>query len=256
MKVLTEKFPGLLPVAAFFILWEAIGALKLVNPLLLPPFSKVALKIWDILLHGNLLEHITISLERAMGGFLIALCVAIPLGLLLGGWFRTIQLALEPLCDIAAQANPFILFHVVILFLGIGEAAKISVIAWVCVWPILFNTVAGVKNVDANLLKAALAFGLSKWAIFRKVVLPAAAPAIFTGLRLSAGYSFFLLIAAEMMGSRTGLGYLVLYTQESYNVELVYSAALVITLLGLSIDILLQYAQKRIIIWQQESDTY
>lgn len=238
------------PVLIILAIWELISRLELVNVLLLPPVTKVVIMIWNMLFHGILAEHILISLSRAMGGFLLAILIAVPLGLLMGGGFRSIQQALEPLFEIGAQANPFILFHVIILFLGIGEAAKVSVIFWVCIWPILFNTVSGVRNVDVNLLKAAFAFGLSKWQVFIKIILPSAAPAIFTGLRLSAGYSFFLLIAAEMMGSRSGLGYLVIYTQESYNVELIYATAFVITALGLFIDELIQYIEKKVVIWE------
>lgn len=176
--------------------------------------------------------------------------MAIPLGFIMGGWFRNLQSALEPLFDIGAQANPFILFHVIILFLGVGEVTKITIIAWICIWPILFNTANGVRNVDAVLLKSALSFGLNKWTVFYKIVLPAAAASIFTGLRLSAGYSFFLLIAAEMMGASSGLGWFVLYSQENYNIEWIFSGAIVIGLLGLSIDSIIQYIEKKVVIWK------
>ncbi len=250
MKAFKVALDNNIAILLFVLAWELISRMGLLNTMLVPPPSKVLVTTWNLLISGPLVQHILISLARSIAGFLVAAVVAIPLGFIMGGWFNNMQSALEPLFEMAAQANPFILFHVIILFLGIGEATKITIIAWICIWPILFNTASGVRNVDAALLKSALSFGLSKWAIFYKIVLPAAAPAIFTGLRLSAGYSFFLLIVAEMMGSSSGLGWFVLYSQENYNIEWIFSGAIVIGLLGLSIDLLIQYIEKRVIIWE------
>ncbi|CUH97072.1 hypothetical protein P22_3198 [Propionispora sp. 2/2-37] len=246
-KVVTDKAAVIL----FVLAWELSARLELVNNLFIPPLSKVLATVWHLLISDMFLQHILISLARSMGGFAVAVIVAIPLGLIMGGWFHKLELALEPLFAIAAQANPFILFHVIILFLGIGEATKVTIIAWICIWPILFNTMNGVRHVDTTLLKAAMSFGLKRWKIFWKIILPAAAPSIFTGLRLSAGYSFFLLIAAEMMGSSSGLGWFVLYSQENFNIQWIFAGAVVIALLGLAIDALLAFIEKRLIVWRQ-----
>ncbi|HWR41170.1 MAG TPA: ABC transporter permease [Patescibacteria group bacterium] len=245
-KLLTEKTA----ILAFVLLWEVVTRLGLVNQIFIPPFSKVVAAMWFLIQNGYLVKHTLISLERALGGFLLAAVIAIPLGLLMGGWFRRIQLVLNPLFEIAAQANPFILFHIVILFLGIGELAKVSIIAWICIWPILFNTAAGVRNVDSVLLRAAQSFGLNRRQLFFKVILPASAPAIFTGLRVSAGYSFFLLIAAEMMGSSSGLGWLILYSQENYNIQWIFAGATMIAILGLTMDTILQIIERRTVVWE------
>lgn len=241
-----------LAILLFLVIWEFVTRANLVNTMLFPPFSKVILAIGQLLSSGQLVTHSIISLERSIGGFLLAAVLAVPLGLIMGGWFRSLETAIKPLFEIAAQVNPFILFHVIILFLGIGEAAKITIIAWVCIWPILFNTASGIRNADSTLLKAGLSFGLSRFTVFYKIVLPAAAPAIFTGLRLSAGYSFFLLIAAEMMGANSGLGWFVLYSQENYNIEWIFAGATVIAILGVTIDLILKGAQKKLIIWETE----
>ncbi len=252
MKAFKAALDNNIAILAFLLAWEFMSRIGLFNTMFIPPFSVVLATTWDLMVSGHLVQDILISLMRAIMGFLVAVIVAIPLGLLLGGWFKNTQSALEPLFEMAAQANPFILFHVIILFLGIGETTKITIIAWICIWPILFNTASGVRNVDAVLLKSALSFGLGKWVVFYKIVLPAAAPAIFTGLRLSAGYSFFLLIIAEMMGSNSGLGWFVLYSQENYNIQWIFSGAMLIGVLGLSIDLLVQYIEKKVIIWEVE----
>lgn len=239
-----------LAVIIFLLVWELVTRAQLVNTMLFPPFSKVLMAIFQLLASGQLVTHSVISLERAIGGFLAAAFLALPLGFIMGGWFKRLEWIIAPLFEIAAQVNPFILFHVIILFLGIGEAAKIAIIAWICIWPILFNTASGIRNADAVLLKAGLSFGLSRFKVFYKIVLPAAAPAIFTGLRLSAGYSFFLLIAAEMMGANSGLGWFVLYSQENYNIEWIFAGAVVIALLGVAIDFILKYFEKKVVIWE------
>jgi NitT/TauT family transport system permease protein len=222
-----------------------------VDSAFIPPFSTVLAAIWELGQTGNLLHHVGLSLFRALAGFLLAVVIALPLGFLLGGWFRCLEAAITPLTDILAQANPFILFHVVLLFLGIGEATKVIIIASACMWPILFSTIAAVRHVDPVLWKTANSFGLSRVALFRKIVLPASAPSIFTSLRLSAGYAFFMLIAAEMMGASSGLGWLVLSYQENYHVVRIFAAATVIAALGLGIDAAMQGVQRLIVVQQE-----
>lgn len=243
-RLLTFKY---ISVVVFVLLWEAAGRSGLVNPLFIPPFTEVLGKTRDMLVDGVLLKHMEISLFRASLGFLTAVVIGIPLGLLLGGWFKKLQLALGPLLEIFSQTNPFVLFHIIMLFLGIGEATKVSIIAWVCVWPIVFSTISGIQNANPCLLKAGRGFGLGRLALFYKVVLPGTAPAIFVGLRLSAGYSFFMLIAAEMMGSSSGLGWLILNSQENYDILRIFSAAMVIAILGLAVDTAMEFAEKKII---------
>jgi len=249
MKTLGQVYINTIGIVIFVLVWEIMARLGILNAQFIPAFSNVVLAIKHLLISGPLLMHIEISLQRALGGLAIAIIIGVPLGFIMGGWFRKTEMVLAPLFGIAAQANPYILFHVVILFLGIGEATKLAIITWICIWPILLDTAAGVRNVDPVLLKAARSFGLGRWALFYKVVLPATAPAIFTGLRLSAGYAFFLLIPAEMMGSSSGLGWFVINSQENYNIEWIFSAAIVIALLSLTIDTVVKYIEKKIVVW-------
>ena len=237
----------------FLALWELAPLTGVVDPVFIPRFSGVMATILDLYQSGDILRHTRISLLRAFTGLAAAVVIGLPLGLLLGGWFPRIQQAAEPLMELFAVANPVILAHIIIFFLGIGEAAKTFIIAWLCIWPITFSTITGIRTVDASLLKAARSLGLGRWQLFRLVVLPSAAPAIFTGLRLSAGYAFIMLIAAEMMGASSGLGWFVAQSQESYHVLRIFAGATVITFLAVLTDFSLKLLQHRWTFWSSES---
>lgn len=230
----------LILLAVVLIVWEAVPRTGLVNPLFIPPLSGVAAALRDVIATGELSTHTLLSLQRAVLGLIAGLVIGLPLGLLLGGWFPRTQTALEPLMELFAQANPLILFHVIMLFLGIGEAAKTFIIAWLCLWPITFSTITGIRTIDPSVLKMARSLGLGRMRLFVLVTLPAAAPSVFAGLRLSAGYAFIMLIAAEMMGASSGLGWLVIQFQESYTATRIFAAALVITALAIGADSLLK----------------
>lgn len=230
----------------FLALWEILPAAGLVNPLFIPRLSGVVATLCDLFQTGELLMHTGVSLVRAMTGLLAGTTVGLLLGLLLGGWFPRLQQATEPLMELFSQANPVILAHIIIFFLGIGESAKTFIIAWLCIWPVTFSTIAGIRNVDGSLLKAARSLGLGRWQLFCRVILPSAAPSIFTGLRLSAGYAFLMLVAAEMMGASSGLGWFVVQSQESYHVLRIFAGTTVITLLAVVTDALIGIVQQRV----------
>lgn len=232
-------------IAVFFSIWEFMSRTEILNPVLVPPFTDVIKNLWEMVLAGTFTKHLIISLKRAGIGFALAVIAGIPMGLLLGGWFRTVQKSLEWLMEISSQVNPFVMFHIIILFLGIGEEPKVIIIMWACLWPIVTNTIAGIQNVNETLLKAARSFGMGRIALFIKVVFPASLTYIFTGLRISAGYSVFMLVAAEMMGASSGLGWLIKNSEENYQILNIYGGALVIALLGVLIDGVMHLIEKK-----------
>lgn len=249
---LNANLNKILAIIVFLALWEILPRAGLLNPLFIPPLSGVLAAIRDLYASGELVMHARVSLERAFSGLLAATLIGLPLGLLLGGWFPRIQTASEPLMELFAQANPVILAHIIIFFLGIGQAAKIFTIAWLCVWPITFSTISGIRSVDASLLKAARSLGLGRIQLFVRVILPSAAPSIFTGLRLAAGYAFIMLVASEMMGASSGIGWLIIQSQESYNITRIFAGASVITFLAVVTDSLIKLVEKRVVVWDAD----
>jgi NitT/TauT family transport system permease protein len=226
-------------IAGFLLLWELASRSGLMDPNFFPSFSKVARTVLDLCGNGVMGLHIKVSLTRAVLGFLIAAAVGLPLGLLSGSWFRSFHRALDLPLEVISQINPFLLFHLIIIFMGLGEAPKVTIVAWTCLWPVLFSAINGAQSVNPALIKAGRAFGLSRSALLMKITVPASAPLIFSGLRLSLGYSLFMLIAAEMMGASSGLGWFVIRSQENFQLARMYAAVLVIALLGLALDALI-----------------
>lgn len=240
-------------VILFLVFWQIAPLIGIADRQFIPPLSEIAVTGAQMLVSGKLLVHIGVSLQRALTGFLIASCAALPLGFLLGGWFKRFEEYLDPLLNVLAQVNPFSVFPVFILLFGIGEVAKIAIILWVCVWPVLFGTIQGVKNIDPLLIKAALAMGTSKLSLFGKIVLPGAAPSIFGGLKQGAGISFFMLIAAEMIGATAGLGFLILQSQVNFQIRRLFVGVVTIALLGLFITWFIKMIEKKVITWREQS---
>jgi NitT/TauT family transport system permease protein len=252
MEKIRYFFLSVFIIVLFFVLWETASRLYIVNPAFVPPFTKVMFNAVRMLVSGGLAFHIRMSLFRAFLGTLIAVILGIPLGFFLSPVFTKIRLALGTLAELLSFLSPFLLFHILILFMGIGESVKVTIIVWACIWPVAFNTAAGVENIDALLLKAGRAFGGGRIKLFFKVMLPAAAPRIFTGIRLGAGYSLFMLVAAEMMGGHSGLGWLIINDQVNFQLENIFSTALIIALIGIMTDGFMAFIQKRLIPYELE----
>jgi NitT/TauT family transport system permease protein len=227
-------------VIGFLLLWEILSRLKIINPIFFPPFTLVLDTILRLFETGVMGTHVRLSLMRALPGFFLAALVGVPLGLALGTFFPRLKTSLEIPLEVLSQINPFLLFHILILFMGIGESPKIAIIFWACLWPITFASAHGAATVNPVLLKAGRAFGLDRLGLLIKIVIPATMPHVFSGLRLSLGYSMFMLVAAEMMGASGGLGWLVLSSQETFQLTRMYAAVMVIAFLGLILDALIR----------------
>jgi len=228
------------PIIVLFLLaWETVPRiateLDLFDATFLPPFSRVIKAFGEIVVDGTLLKHLSVSLGRSGAGFLLANIIAIPLGLLIG-WFPAVERFLDPVLQAFRQTAALALFPVFILLFGIGEPAKVVLIYWGAQWPILLSTITGVKTVDPLLIKAARSMNASTLQMFFKVVLPAAFPSIFTGVRLAATHSILILIAAEMIGANRGLGYLVYDSQVRFEIPLMYAGIISLSILGLIVN--------------------
>ncbi|MEU4554327.1 ABC transporter permease [Micromonospora violae] len=236
-------------IAALAAVWEGAPRLGLVDRVFLPPLSEVLAAWWELLRSGQLAEHVGASLTRSLAGLGLAILTAIPLGLLIG-WYRPLAELLSPLLEVFRNTAALALLPVFVLILGLGETSKIALVLYACSWPILLNTIAGVKGVDPLLIRSARSMGLNHLRLFQKVILPAAVPTIFTGVRLAGAYSILVLVAAEMVGAKAGLGYLINYAQYNFAITDMYSGIITISAIGLVVNQLLVAVERRFSTWR------
>lgn len=248
LKLLPQK---LLAIIVFLLIWEIVPRIGLIDPFLIPPVSAVFTALGQLILSGEMLKHISISFQRAFAGYAIAALLAIPVGFLVG-WFKTFERYIDPLLQTFRQLPTLALFPVFILLFGIGEVSKTAIIVKSCFWAIFLNTVSGVKNVDPLLIKSARSMGVSHSDMFKKVVLPAATPAIFTGLRYAGTVALMVLVAAEMLGANSGIGFLVFYSEVKYAIPEMYAAIIMLTIIGLVVNYILVAIEKWVSRWQEE----
>ncbi len=251
LRQLSERLIDISGVILFFLLWEVLPRVGVLDAQFIPPFSAVLQAIVKLLANGELFIHMAASLQRTLLGLLLALVLAIPAGFVLGGVFPTLFRHVRPLLRLLGQINAFSLFPIFILFFGIGEIAKVSIIFWSTIWPVLFTTIAGVQQIDPLYIKSARSVGAGRLTIFTRVLLPGAAPVIFTGIRTGASHAFLMLIAAEMIGASAGLGWLVQNSSMNFVIPRLFAATIIIALLGMAINYFIYWLEENLLEWKQ-----
>lgn len=242
-------FKPAVAIVAFFALWEIAPRVGLVDEVFLPPLTTVLEAFRELVVNGQLAEHLGASLSRAVTGFAIALVVAVPLGVAIG-WYKPVAESLNPILEIFRNTAALALLPVFILILGIGETSKIALVIYASTFPILLNTISGVRTVDPLLVKSARSLGLPSYRLFQKVILPAAVPTIFTGIRMAAASSILVLIAAEMVGAKAGLGYLITASQLNFQIPNMYAGIIAISIVGLVFNGILVTIERRLSRWR------
>ncbi|RBO88967.1 ABC transporter permease [Nocardia puris] len=236
-------------IVTFLALWEFAPRAGLVDEVFLPPFSEVVAALRDLIANGQLAEHLSASLSRALIGFAVAVLIAVPLGVAIG-WWRPVADFLNPVLEVFRNTAALALLPVFVLILGIGETSKIALVIYACTFPILLNTISGVRTVDPLLVKSARSLGISPIRLFQKVILPASVPTIFTGIRMAAAASILVLVAAEMVGAKAGLGYLITASQLNFQIPNMYAGIVAIALVGLVFNGVLVAIERRLSRWR------
>lgn len=236
---------------ALLAIWEAAPRLGLIDAVFLPPFSDVNAAGWQLAQTGELYDDASASLLRALSGFLVSVVLFVPLGLAVG-WYTRLGDLLNQFIEICRNTAPLALLPVFILLLGIGELSKVTMVVYSCAWPLLLNTIAAVKQVDPLLIKSARTMGATPQQLFRKVILPAALPTIFVGIRLASASAMLVLVASEMVGAKAGLGYLIINSQYSFLIPQMYFGIIGITVIGLAFNAVLEALERRLMRWKAQ----
>jgi ABC-type nitrate/sulfonate/bicarbonate transport system permease component len=240
------------PISAIVVilLWEIICKAGFVSELYLPAPSSIISSGWGMILNGELVRNLNASLYRIALGFLIGSAAGVVIGLILG-YSKLADAVGNPLIYSIYPIPKIALLPLIILWLGIGEVSKVTIISLGVFFPVLINAYSGVKHIDKSLLKVAVSFRTSRFNLLKKVILPGAMPMIFAGLKLAAGTSLLLLVSAEMIASKEGIGAMILHYGDLMLTTKLMVGILVLSLLGVIFTFLINLLEKITIRWKR-----
>lgn len=238
-----------LPIITFIIflfIWQCVIWIGDYQPILLPGPLLVAESIWQFIITGEIFSHLGISLFRFIVGFGFAVIVGVPVGFLLGR-SNAVFGAIEPLFQLIRPVSPIAWSPFVVLWFGIGSLPAMAIIFIAAFFPIVFNTIKGIRNVEPQYLKIASNLNLKGWSLYRNILFPGAFKHIMGGIHMAVGTSWIFLVSGEMIGAQSGLGFLIVDSRNMLNLEDVLSAIFFIGVFGFLIDRLISYLEKMIL---------
>ncbi|MBJ3816006.1 ABC transporter permease [Shimwellia pseudoproteus] len=239
-------------VAVVLILWQVAAVRQWINPLLLPSLTDIAETARELMAEGYrqvpLLVNLWVSLARALSAFAVAIVLGIPLGLLMG-MSPELSAALNPFIQFLRPIPKIALIPLAVVWLGIGEASKFFLIFIATFLTVVVGANAAVSRISAARLRVAQTLGASRWQLFTRVVLPDAAPELFTTVRLAIGIGWTSLIAAEMVAATAGLGWMVMNASAYLRTDIVMLGILMLGAVGYLLDLLLLGVQRLLVPW-------
>jgi len=233
----------------FLAFWEFAVAAGWVNPLFTSSPSRIAVTAVEMFTDGSIYGHLRVSGIEFVIGFGLAILIGVPLGFLMG-WYSRLNAVLDPFVS-ALYATPRIaLLPLVVIWFGIGLGSKIVIVFLGAIFPILVNTITGVRTIDADFIKVARSFNATDRQMFLTVALPSSVPMLLTGLRLGLGHALVGIVVAEMYGASEGIGYLIAVAGARFQTDKVMVGIIIIAALGVTMTELLRYAERRFERWR------
>ena len=232
------------------VLWETASRAGLIGEDKLPAPSTVLQTGWRLARDGTLGDHLLDSLTRALIGLAIGGVLALVLGSV-AGLLRAGDDAIDPPVQMARMLPHLALVPLLIIWVGIGESMKITLVALGAFFPLYFNTYAGIRDIDERLIELARSYGLGTWARLRHVVFPGAMPSLFLGLRLAIGAAWLSLVVGEQTNTQNGIGFLMMEAREFSQTDVVLVGLFIYGALGLLSDVLIRAAERRVLSWRR-----
>jgi ABC-type nitrate/sulfonate/bicarbonate transport system permease component len=217
-----------------------------------PPLGVIADRFVDLWLFDQVVENLLPSLRRLAVGYGLCVLLGVGAGLLLGA-FRLVQQAVAPFMEFLRVLPAVALIPFGLLVFGIGDTMKIFIIVIGAVWPILLNTIDGVRGVDRGMLDMARAYNVGRWGRIRDIVIPATLPRVAAGMRTSLSIAIILMVVSEMVASRDGVGYFVLESQRRFAISDMWTGILVLGIVGYLANFLFVRVERRVLRWHRES---
>ena len=245
---LSAAIPWLLPLT-LLVLWQLSLSFGVFKAHQLPPPLTALTTAWDQLVAGRLQQHIVATLSRVLIGFAIGSAIAVLLGMAVG-LVRSVDRAVDPTLQALRTVPTLAWAPLLLLWLGIDEAPKLTLVAIGAFFPLYVNLVAGVRGVDRKLFEVGRVYDLSWWAIARRIILPASLPSLLTGLRLGLSQAWLFVVVAELIAATRGLGFLLTDSQNLSRVDLMIVAMLCLATLGKLSDMVLRALEGRLLTWR------
>jgi sulfonate transport system permease protein len=242
---------GLVPLLVVIAWFIATSLTRRFPPHQLPSPGQVGATAWQLASDGELSRHVLASVGRVLAGFALGASLAVALGTLVG-LSRTAEALLDPTLQVARNVPSLAWVPFLLLWMGIDEAPKIALIAIGAAFPVYVNLVAGIRQTDRALLEVGQMFGLGQVGLVWRIVLPSAFPYLLAGLRIAIGQAWLFLVAAELIASTRGLGFLLIDGENTARPDIMVVGILVLALLGKLSDTALRFAARRIVRWSDE----
>jgi ABC-type nitrate/sulfonate/bicarbonate transport system permease component len=234
-------------------LWQAIWSAGKISPLFFTGPSTVASRFWEEWTRGRLKQDMAYSGTNFVIGVGLAIAAGVVLGVIIG-WYRRLAMVFEPFVN-ALYATPRVaLIPLILIWFGIGMWSKVFIVFINAFFPVLINTIGGIRATDADLLKAARSFCASDWQIFKTVAIPGAVPFILTGVRQSVALGLIGVVVGEMFGGSQGIGYMVNYGGQTFQTDTVFMGVVIIALSGIVLTWLAERLEKRFSRWRTDTN--
>jgi NitT/TauT family transport system permease protein len=250
-RLITTGLSRLFPVVVALAAWEAVARSGAVNPRLFPGLGAIAQQLVFLLGSPQLGLHLGASLTRVVTGFALSILIGIPLGILMSR-VALFGRVIEPVFSFGYPVPRIALYPIAVFLFGIGHLSKVVLIALECLYPIAINTYYGVQNINRLYIWSAANMGASRADVIFKVMAPAAAPHVFSGLRIALPIAFIITVLTEMVSSTEGLGWMILYASASLMQARVFAGVAIVAAIGFVMDSLLAGLRNRLIFWEKE----
>ena len=253
-----KSFPAatlltLITIAAVLAGWHIITWMRVWPELFVPTPRSVWNAFVEVSLEGyrghTLADHIKISLIRVLAGFSLACVTAIPLGLAMGA-NRIVRAVLDPLIEFYRPLPPLAYYTILVIWMGIENESKIALLYLAAFPPLSISAMAGVRGVSPERIQGAMSLGANRWQVFRHVIFPSCLPEIFTGMRVSIGFTYTTLVAAEIVAATSGVGWMVLDASKFLRSDVIFMGIIVMGITGIALDRIIRWAEAKVVPWK------
>ena len=250
-RLTQERLLYLVSPIGLLLLWQLLLMAGFGDRRFIPAPSDIAFRFWDMIVSGELWTHVAITLYRVFVGFLLGVVPGVAVGLLMA-MFRPVRIFFDPLIAALFPIPKIALMPLLLLVFGFGDASKVVLVAIAVFFPVIINTYSGASNIERIYWDVAKNYGASQPVMFRRIVFFGALPMIFAGLRIALAVSFIVLVAAEFVATKAGIGYLIWNSWELLQVDVMFVGIVTVGILGLIATVCLQEIERKVIPWKAE----